>query len=93
MKIFLIAFSLSAVLCGCVNETPKNIEPSVPPEPAIRENVLASYSTKLLDKDRNRVKNIKLATEAINSVEILPQQVFSFRSEERRVGKECRFRW
>ena len=53
--------------------------PSPSPSPERKENeVLGSYSTKLLDKKKARLNNIDLAIAKVNDKVIQPGEVFSF---------------
>lgn len=45
---------------------------------ASKVTVIGSYQTTLIDKNKNRVRNIKLAARKINNYTILPGQTFSF---------------
>jgi len=53
-------------------------KPKEAPPPKKENKVVASFSTKIIDYDENRIHNIRLASEKINSCVISPGEVFSF---------------
>lgn len=83
MKTIVIAIAFVLLLSGC-NDTNNNLaeqkpSPKPTPEQTKTENqVLSTYSTKLLDKAEERINNIELSIEKINSLIIQPGEVFSF---------------
>lgn len=53
--------------------------PEPTPEPAKEpEKIIASFSTKVYDKSKNRVQNLKLAAKAVNGTVVKPNETFSF---------------
>jgi len=67
---------------GC-SGTNKNVAPPPQtPQPESKKQVsnavLGTYSTRLLDKSKARLKNINLAAEQINKVTLPPGETFSF---------------
>lgn len=54
-----------------------------------KSTIIGSYQTKIIDKSKNRVRNIKLATRKINNYTIRPGEVFSFNEV---VGKRTKKR-
>ncbi len=83
LKRVIIILVCAVFLAGCGGAAPedtnrKNVEPISTPSPDNTNKMLASFATKLLDKDKERVKNIKLAAEAINGLTLAPGEVFSF---------------
>lgn len=58
-------------------QTPESVPtPTVTPKP--EPVLLGSAQTKLLDKDANRLHNIRLAIQAVNGSTLAPGRVFSF---------------
>lgn len=60
-------------------QKPKEDSPQTPKTATKKENkVVASFSTKIVDYDEDRIHNIRLASEKINSCVLSPGEVFSF---------------
>lgn len=53
-------------------------EPTAAPENVNTEKELASFSTKIYDKHKNRINNLELAAKAVNGKVIAPGETFSF---------------
>ncbi|MDO5557457.1 MAG: VanW family protein [Clostridia bacterium] len=52
-------------------ETSENVQPP-------KETTLSEYSTKILDKEKNRLNNIRIACEKLNGAVVEPNATFSF---------------
>lgn len=67
-----------------VQNTPMQLPTvTVTPTPKAKEkdpNEISSYATEILNKDENRVKNIKIAADELNHTVLEPGEVFSFNS-------------
>lgn len=70
------------------NNTPKidiyaqkqltKISPVTLPKKTKQSNMLASFETNILDKDKDRIKNLQLAAKSINGYLLNPNEIFSF---------------
>lgn len=68
---------------GDLQPLPQQIPPSGTPVPTVPEknpNEISSYSTEILNKDEDRVHNIKKAAEELNHTVVEPGETFSFNS-------------
>lgn len=58
--------------------TPQNLESETKADKKGKKVVIASYTTKLLDRSNNRINNIDIASEKLNKKLINPGEEFSF---------------
>lgn len=56
----------------------ENTPESVPKQKSTDSNIIAKHTTKILDKDKNRIANIKLAAKSIDGKVIKNGETFSF---------------
>lgn len=82
MKTVFISIAYVLLLTCCTSN--KIVEKQAAPNPTpqqqtkLQNKVLGTYSTKLLDRKKERLRNIDLAIEEINKITIQPGEVFSF---------------
>lgn len=60
--------------------------------PQIIEEEISSYSTKIVDKDKNRQDNIKLACSSLDGHIIKPEEEFSFNNTLGPMGKDAGYK-
>ena len=73
-----IALLAAAILSGCNNIAEQYVFDDTVVRAETSDGTIGGASTRLLDKEENRVHNIRLAIEKINGTIIQPDETFSF---------------
>jgi len=80
--ILILAIVLFFSGCGTINPdndvNQNNTAPSYAPKKTVYDEKIGEFETNIIDKQANRVNNVKLACDAINAQVLQPGQEFSF---------------